>query len=339
MRMLRAALFLGVVVATSVCGAPGPAFAQIGVPVAIAPPLLPVYAQPPILGPGYIWAPGYWAYGPGGYYWVPGTWVLPPAVGLLWTPGYWGWSNGAYVFHTGYWGPQIGYYGGINYGFGYTGVGYAGGYWSHSAFYYNRAVNNFGNTRITNVYNKTVVVNRTTNVSYNGGVGGTAARPTSAELAAAREQHVAPTAAQVHHQQAASADRALQASVNHGSPPVAATRQPGRFTGQGVVAARGAAPVAPTPAGERRATAIGTAARTPPTARQEHPPARPAVTGTATRNAPATARAPQPHPNARVEARPGVPERTARQPAAQQRPPQARAAQRPAPREQRPEQR
>ena len=29
-------------------------------------------------GSGYLWTPGYWAYGPEGYFWVPGTWVQPP---------------------------------------------------------------------------------------------------------------------------------------------------------------------------------------------------------------------------------------------------------------------
>ena len=104
-----------------------------------------------------------------------------PAVGLLWTPGYWDWSNGVYVFNQGYWGPHVGYYGGINYGFGYGGVGYQGGYWNNGAFNYNRAVNNIGNTNITNVYNRTVVNNTTVNnVSYNGGSGGTVAQPTAA---------------------------------------------------------------------------------------------------------------------------------------------------------------
>ena len=153
----------------------------IGLSITIAPPLLLVYAQPPIPAPGYIWTPGYWAYGPYGYFWVPGAWVQPPAVGLLWTPGYWDWSNGVYVFNQGYWGPHVGYYGGINYGFGYGGVGYQGGYWNNGAFNYNRAVNNIGNTNVNNVYNRTVVNNTTVNnVSYNGGSGGTVARPTAA---------------------------------------------------------------------------------------------------------------------------------------------------------------
>src|ERR1700727_1525572 len=72
-------------------------------PVPAPPPALPVYEQPPIPAPGYIWTPGYWGNGSDGYYWVPGTWVEPPQPGLLWTPGYWGWFNGAYIFSRGYW--------------------------------------------------------------------------------------------------------------------------------------------------------------------------------------------------------------------------------------------
>src|SRR5215831_20741627 len=108
--------------------------AQIAVSITIGPPALPIYEQPICPGDGYIWTPGYWAYGPDGYFWVPGTWVLPPTVGYLWTPGYWGWGDGVYLWHAGYWGPHIGFYGGINYGFGYTGVGYAGGFWRGGVF-------------------------------------------------------------------------------------------------------------------------------------------------------------------------------------------------------------
>jgi hypothetical protein len=105
----------------------------VDISVHVGPPALPVYAQPICPGHGYIWMPGYWAWGAEGYYWVPGTWVVAP-VGMLWTPGYWGWGGGAYIWHAGYWGPHVGFYGGINYGFGYGGVGFAGGYWHHGVF-------------------------------------------------------------------------------------------------------------------------------------------------------------------------------------------------------------
>ena len=110
----------------------------------IPPPPLPVYDQPPMPDPGYIWTPGYWAWSDDGddYYWVPGTWVEPPQPELLWTPAYWGWVSGRYVFFPGYWGREVGFYGGIDYGFGYSGDGYFGGRWDHGAFFYNRTVNN-----------------------------------------------------------------------------------------------------------------------------------------------------------------------------------------------------
>jgi hypothetical protein len=245
-----------------------PAQIAIGISVNVAPPPLPVYVQPPIPSPGYIWVPGYWAWDDEvGYYWVPGTWVSPPRAGLLWTPGYWGWADDVYSFNVGYWGPTVGFYGGVAYGFGYTGVGFEGAYWQNGALFYNRSVSNFGNVSITNVYNKTVV-NNVTNVSYNGGTGGTTATPTPAQLAAANEQHVAPTAAQAQHAQAAAKDPSLALNNNQGHPTVAATSNAGQFKGSDVVAAHPGRPVAAIqPQGHHVSTSTtpgtGTATTTP----------------------------------------------------------------------------
>jgi hypothetical protein len=214
---------------------------SVGVAVHIGPPALPVYEQPICPGAGYLWTPGYWAYGDDGYYWVPGTWVMAPTVGYLWTPGYWGWGGGGYFWHAGYWGPHVGFYGGINYGFGYGGVGFFGGRWNGGVFAYNTAVMHVNTTVIHNTYvDKTVINNVTVNnhVSYNGGTGGVSARATSAELAAEHEHHIAPTSMQTQHEHAASTNRALLASENHGKPAIAATAKPGEFSGHGVVAAR-----------------------------------------------------------------------------------------------------
>jgi hypothetical protein len=236
MRTIRSIAVVLLTATASVAIMPTPSFAQIGlsIQVNIAPPALPVYVQPPIPAPGYLWTPGYWGWNGADYYWVPGTWVLPPAVGVLWTPGYWGFANGVYGFNAGYWGPHVGFYGGVSYGFGYTGVGFAGGYWNNGAFNYNSSVTNIGGAHITNVYNKTVVENHTTNnVSYNGGPGGTTAKPTPEELAAAKEPHTPPTGAQESHQKAASTNKALFSKNNHGKPPIAATERPGEFKGAG----------------------------------------------------------------------------------------------------------
>lgn len=221
-----AALLLAATVAGTL---PGRANAGVFISVNFAPPALPVYVQPPIPGPGYIWTPGYWAWDGAEYYWVPGTWVLAPYVGALWTPGYWGWSSGVYIFHAGYWGPHVGFYGGINYGFGYGGFGYSGGYWNHGGFYYNRSVNHITNN-ITNVYNRTVINNTTINrTSFNGGPNGIAARATPEQMAWARGPHTPPVAAQMQQREMASHMPSMRATVNHGVPPLAATPRAGVF--------------------------------------------------------------------------------------------------------------
>src|SRR5271170_2171892 len=215
--------------------------AQIGIGISVnfGPPALPVYEQPICPAAGYLWAPGYWAYDPlYGYYWVPGTWVLAPQVGFLWTPGYWGWGGAAFFFHEGYWGPHVGFYGGINYGFGYGGVGYEGGRWEGGHFTYNTYVNHVDTTIIHNTYNTTIVNNTTVNhVSYNGGEGGIGARPTAQETSYANQHHIPPAAAQTQQVQAARSNPELRASANKGVPPIAATAKPGDFK-TGFVASR-----------------------------------------------------------------------------------------------------
>ncbi len=235
-RSVRAVLFAVIVLVTS-----SASFGQVRISVTFGPPPLPVYEQPLCPGDGYIWTPGYWAWSDddGDYYWVPGTWVLAPEAGFLWTPPYWAWADGRFVFYDGYWGPHVGFYGGINYGFGYSGEGFEGGRWDNGHFFYNRAVTNVNVTNIHNVYN-TTVVNRTTvnRVSYNGGNGGVMARPTPQDEAAAHERHLPPAAPQTQHVQAARGNPELRASANHGKPPVAATAKPGAFSGREAVPAR-----------------------------------------------------------------------------------------------------
>jgi hypothetical protein len=210
----------------------------IGISVRIGPPALPVYPQPICPGPGYLWTPGYWAWNDvGGYYWVPGTWVIAP-VGMLWTPGYWGFAGGLYGWHPGYWGPHVGFYGGVNYGFGYGGVGFFGGEWRGGAFFYNREVVNVNVVNVRNVYSRTVVVNNV-HTSFNG-PGGIEARPTAQEEAYGRERHTAALSTQMEHERAASQNRQLFASENHGRPAIAATARPGEFSGHNVVRANAA---------------------------------------------------------------------------------------------------
>jgi hypothetical protein len=188
-RSYRWIVVLFLVLATVSC------FGQLTFSVRIGPPTLPVYQQPMCPASGYIWTPGYWAWGGDDYYWVPGTWVLAPQPGYLWTPGYWSFSDGFYRWRPGYWGLKVGFYGGIDYGYGYPGNGYYGGRWQGSNFYYNHAVNNVNVTIVHNVYSQRVVNNVTvTRVSYNGGPGGLgvlfSALPTSPEPRGQRKSPV-----------------------------------------------------------------------------------------------------------------------------------------------------
>ena len=50
-------------------------------------------------------------------------------------PGYWAWRDDVSLWSAGYWGPRDGFYGGINYGFGYAGFGYEGGRWENGEFF------------------------------------------------------------------------------------------------------------------------------------------------------------------------------------------------------------
>jgi hypothetical protein len=188
-------------VALVLLAVPAASFAGLAISITVAPPVLPVYVQPPCPVDGYIWTPGYWAWGDAGYYWVPGVWVAPPTPGLLWTPGYWGFVGGFYGWHAGYWGPHVGFYGGVNYGFGYFGHGFVGGAWAGGVFRYNTAVVNVNRTVVRNVYvDRTVVNNTVVNRTSFNGPGGLTERANHSEQMAMAEGHTQPTATQMSHQ-------------------------------------------------------------------------------------------------------------------------------------------
>src|ERR1035437_5321228 len=229
MQLLRSARWLMLAMLLPLI--PASSHAQISISVGFAPPMLPVYEQPYCPEPNLMWVPGYWAYGDDDYYWVPGAWVDPPYEGALWTPYYWGWSGGRYMFHRGYWGRHVGYYGGINYGFGYGGIGFSGGEWRGREFAYNTAVMRVNETRIHTTYVDRTVVERNTipndrHVAFSGGRGGIQHAAAPQERIAAREQHVAPTRIQTQHVQAAQADRSSFAKANGGHPARAAVERP-----------------------------------------------------------------------------------------------------------------
>jgi hypothetical protein len=240
------------------------AAAQVAPCVSLAvsqpPPALPYYQQPPAPAANSMWEPGYWAWGPVGYYWVPGTWVPAPVVGVYWTPGYWAFAGSGWIWSPGFWGPSVGFYGGINYGFGFFGVGFVGGVWAGSTFAYNTAVTNVNTRIVRNVFFNRVVVRhgtivargrvvgggtrvrsgtvvgrgtvdrhgtiRGSRVAFNGGHGGISARPTAAQHAIASGKRLGSTSVQRGHVAAAAQNRNNLVAFNHGRPPVTTTRTP-----------------------------------------------------------------------------------------------------------------
>ena len=239
-QVMRAKSMRVMLLALLLCVIPASSRAGVFISVGFAPPPLPVLVladQPPCPEAGLMWTPGYWAYGPDGYFWVPGTWVAAPQVGFLWTPSYWGWGEGLYAWHPGYWGPHVGYYGGVNYGFGYMGIGFVGGAWHGRDFAYNTAVVRVNTTVIHNTYvDNTIVRNNTVvndrHVAYSGGPGGINHQPTPQENAYSHEQHMTPTAMQTQHETVAKSNTNNYASHNGGHPQnVAMARPAGGNTG------------------------------------------------------------------------------------------------------------
>jgi len=217
---------------------PMSSFAGVFISVSFAPPILPVYEQPPCPEPGLMWTPGYWAYDEDGYYWVPGTWVPVPFEGALWTPPYWGWDGGLYMFHPGYWGMHVGYYGGVNYGFGYMGIGFVGGMWRGHDFVYNTAVMRVDERYVHTTYIDRTIVERNTivndrRVAFSGGRDGIHHDPAPEERFADRDRHMDPTSYQHAHESAAMSDKSLYVRNNGGHPGNPAVQRPLGNGGQG----------------------------------------------------------------------------------------------------------
>jgi hypothetical protein len=79
----------------------GQAQAQINVHIDIAPPG-PRYEVVPVLRPGYVWAPGYWAWQGNNYAWVRGR-QLQQRDGQRWVADHYEPGN---RFRPGYWEPE-----------------------------------------------------------------------------------------------------------------------------------------------------------------------------------------------------------------------------------------
>ena len=78
-----------------------PAYAQFNVNINIAPPA-PQYEVVPTVAPGYVWAPGYWAWTGERHVWVRGRTIVQ-RDGYRWAPDRWEHRDGGYYRTAGHW--------------------------------------------------------------------------------------------------------------------------------------------------------------------------------------------------------------------------------------------
>lgn len=81
--------------------AAAPAFAQVTFNITVGPPA-PLYEAVPVMAPGYVWAPGYWAWHGDRHIWVRGRSIVQ-RVGYRWEPDVWEQRDDRYYRHPGRW--------------------------------------------------------------------------------------------------------------------------------------------------------------------------------------------------------------------------------------------
>ena len=81
-----------------------PALAAGSFKVVVAPPAQQVEVVP-ALAPGYVWAPGYWAWHGDHHVWIHGRSIYQRA-GYRWAPDRWEQRNNVYYRHPGGWEPD-----------------------------------------------------------------------------------------------------------------------------------------------------------------------------------------------------------------------------------------
>ena len=79
----------------------GSAHAQVRINITIAPPA-PLYEAIPTVAPGYIWAPGYWAWHGDQHIWVRGRTIVQ-RPGYYWQPDRWEQRDAVYYRYPGTW--------------------------------------------------------------------------------------------------------------------------------------------------------------------------------------------------------------------------------------------
>jgi hypothetical protein len=94
-------------VAVIAAAAQASAIAQVSFNILIGPPA-PLFEQVPVMSPGYVWAPGYWAWHGDRHIWIHGS-TMVQRIGYRWEPDVWEQRNTGYYRHPGRWERDSGY--------------------------------------------------------------------------------------------------------------------------------------------------------------------------------------------------------------------------------------
>jgi hypothetical protein len=104
---LQHALAVTTLVLASQLALSGSAAAQVSFSIQVGPPA-PLVEQVPLLRPGQVWAPGYWAWHEDRHIWIRGRTMVQRA-GYRWEPDVWEQRNNLYYRHPGRWERNTGY--------------------------------------------------------------------------------------------------------------------------------------------------------------------------------------------------------------------------------------
>jgi hypothetical protein len=103
MKVSQRTLLTALLVAAGAIAAPALSTAGIVVDVDVAPPA-PQVEVVPEARPGFVWAPGFWAWRGGNHVWVRGHWIRE-RPGYHWVPDAWVAAGPRWHYVPGHWAP------------------------------------------------------------------------------------------------------------------------------------------------------------------------------------------------------------------------------------------
>ena len=101
MKARHATLLATLLTAAAACAAPSLSLGGVVVDVDVAPPA-PRVEVVPAARPGFVWAPGYWAWRGHEHAWVRGHWIRERA-GFHWVPDGWVAAGHRWHYVPGHW--------------------------------------------------------------------------------------------------------------------------------------------------------------------------------------------------------------------------------------------